>query len=147
MKGNVHSIKVDTKDRDSLVREVILWGEASWWPAGSLMRFERLTTGDIRPGTRYLQKVMFPFAPKWHAEVTEVRDSGIWRRFSDGMFEGHEQVTVRPSGEGFCVDYFMRYEVRGAVNKLLWPLAFRRMHDGNIELILRNLKDFMEKKA
>ncbi|MFA5039409.1 MAG: hypothetical protein WC732_06990 [Candidatus Omnitrophota bacterium] len=145
MDENRHDIMVKTSDRSALVEQIVLWGEASWWPRKSLMSFERLTGGAIAPGTKYIQKVVLPRGPRWRAEVSELTASGISRVFSDGMFSGYERVNCEPVGEGFRVDYVMHYEIAGALNKLLWALVFRRLHDQNIEEILRQLKRYMEK--
>jgi hypothetical protein len=147
METNRHAVLITTHDADSLTREIILWGEASWWPERSLMRFERLTSGDVRPGTRYLQKVSLPFGPKWNVEVGKITGSAITRRFLDGMFGGSETVSFSPTSEGMRVDYEMRCDVRGRMNRFLWRLVFRRLHDGNIEAILEALKRFMERKS
>ncbi|MDD5019870.1 MAG: hypothetical protein PHS61_05570 [Candidatus Omnitrophica bacterium] len=142
---NRHTILIAAHDAESLKKEIIRWGEAPWWPKKSLMRFERLTSGAVSPGTRYRQKVELPFGPGWNVEVGEISDRGIKRRFLDGMFRGYETVCFVPCPEGMRVDYEMCCEVCGAANRLLWPVIFRRLHDRNIEAILKGLKIFMEK--
>jgi uncharacterized membrane protein len=124
--------------------EVIRWGEAPWWPKRSLMRFIRSGSGPVVEGTRYRQEVLLPFAPSWDVEVTAVTDSGITRRFLNGMFRGQETVSVAAQPQGSKVDYRMSYRVPGVLNGLLWRLVFRRLHDRNIEQILKNLKAFAE---
>ena len=42
----------------SIFKELLLWGESSWWPKSSLMRFENLS-GKVDSSTLYLQRVKF----------------------------------------------------------------------------------------
>ena len=144
MNENRHRVIIKTLDEGALVKEIFCWGEAGWWPKRSLMRFERKTEGPVAVGTRYVQKVMLPFAPQWEAEVDGLRPSGISRKFLGNMFDGHEDVHCRRLPEGFCVEYAMSYEVKGFLNRILWSLVFRRLHDKNIEDILNHLKKHLE---
>src|SRR5512135_190283 len=128
---NVHRLTVRAVGA-RVLPEIIKWGEAPWWPKGSRMRFVRTTSGAIAVGTRYRQEVLLPFAPSWEAEVTEITDHSITRRFLNGMFEGSETVALAPQGPDTEVCYEMRVRLNGAMNRLLWPLMFRRMHDANI---------------
>lgn len=144
-KINRHGIRIHC-DAARLQKEIIAWGEGAWWPKGSRMRFLRLTDGPVQKGTRYRQEVLLPFAPRWDAEVESMTDAGIRRRFLNGMFEGFETVGFAPAlAGGFDVAYEMHYRVRGFLNRLFWPAAFEKMHDANIELILKNLKEYLER--
>lgn len=143
---NRHSIFVHCKIQDALP-EVIRWGEAGWWPKNSLMRFTRYGQGEVKIGARYQQKVALPFAPSWDAEVSEVSDTGITRRFLNGMFRGEETVSLKDAGDACEVCYVMKYNVCGFLNRVLWPLVFRRLHDKNIEEILGNLKKYLEART
>jgi hypothetical protein len=147
LKENKHSILVRSTFGE-LLHEVIRWGEAPWWPQGSLMRFSRHDEeeGEVRPGTSYRQKVLLPFAPSWDAHVEKLTSQGITRRFSRGMFEGQETVSIKNAGDDFEVSYLMRYRIKGALNRFLWNRFFRKLHDKNINLILFYLKSFLEKK-
>ncbi len=108
------------------------------------MAFRRLSSGEVALGTLYMQKVLLPLAPRWRVEVSEVTNRSISRRFLDGMFKGCEQVSFQRAAGGWRVEYVMHYEVRGFLNRFLWFLVFRRLHDRNIKEILGNLKIFME---
>ncbi len=145
MKENRHTILISCSRADA-VPEIIRWGEADWWPKNSLMRFTRSDKGPVVVGTRYRQEVLMPFAPSWDAQVQDLSDSGITRRFMNGMFEGSETVSCGENASGVEVVYLMRYRVRGILNWLLWNPVFRRMHDANIEAILANLKEYLERK-
>lgn len=143
---NRHAIVIKCDD-NALLKEIVLWGEAVWWPKKSLMRFERLTEGEVKEGTRYRQLVLLPFAPNWDVEVNGLSKNSITRVFLNGMFSGSETVSFLPTHFGFEVCYDMRYQVRGFLNRFLWRLFFRSLHDRNIEAILHNLKRYLENGA
>lgn len=145
MNKNAHSVVV-CSERQELLNEIIRWGEASWWPENSLMRFEKQDKSEVHEGTRYKQKVLLPFAPCWDVEVDEITESGIRRSFLNGMFEGYETVSIKPCSSGLKVEYVMNYMVRGLLNKVLWQLVFERLHNKNIRAILDNLKSYVENK-
>jgi hypothetical protein len=140
---NRHEIRIKS-DKFLLAREIVLWGEASWWPKRSLMRFVRLSEGPVQKGTRYRQMVLLPFAPSWDVEVDSVAPTSITRRFLNGMFKGFETISFMPQEPAAHVVYEMYYEVQGALNRLLWPVIFRKLHDRNIEEILAHLKKYLE---
>lgn len=85
-----------------------------------------------------------PFGPSWNATVTKLTDSSITRVFSDGMFEGGETVSVIRREGAVEVVYEMCYRIKGIFNRLMWRLIFNKLHDQNIEMILRNLKIYLE---
>lgn len=144
MKENRHSILINA-DAVRVLPEVVLWGEAAWWPKGSLMRFSRKEKGPVAVGTRYRQEVLLPFAPSWDVEVEALDSSRITRRFLNGMLEGsHETVSCSSRESGVEVVYAMTYSVKGSVDRVLWTLIFQRLHDANIEAILSSLKNFLE---
>jgi hypothetical protein len=146
MKKNRHTILVRVHP-DRVVPEIVTWGEAVWWPRGSLMCFVRLTAGAVSVGTRYRQEVRMPLAPSWDVAVTGMTPQSITRSFLNGMFAGSETVSVRAEAVGTLVSYEMDYEVRGGGHRLLWALVFRRLHDANIRRILRSLKRYCEQKG
>lgn len=133
-------------------REIVLWGESSWWPKKCLMKFVRLENSPIQKGTIYRQKVLLPFAPSWCAVVSDiVENKSISRKFLDGFLDGQETVSIDKLNNlgkgGVKVQYLMDYKVKGFVNKILWRLFFNKMHDRNIRLILERLKEYLEKNA
>ena len=145
MKENSHSIIVHCQFKEALA-EIIGWGESSWWPKNSLMRFVRQGSGPVQKGIRYRQEVLLPFAPSWDVEISQITASSITRRFLNGMFSGQETVSLKGEDSAIAVFYKMIYEVNGILNKILWTLFFRRLHDKNIKAILANLKSFLEKR-
>ena len=145
-KPNHHFILIEAP-ADLIALEVILWGEAIWWPKNSSMKFTRLTPGEIRAGTKYRQEVLLPFAPKWEVELTRlIPGKEVERTFLNGMFKGKETVTLEERYNGTKVEYTMSYEVLGILNRILWQLFFRKMHDRNIEMILKALQNYVTDK-
>jgi len=146
MRVNKHIILV-RRAKAQVVDEIRTWGEAAWWPRGSLMRFTRLTEGPVGIGTRYRQKVQLPFAPSWDGEVTGMTGDSITRSFLNGMFSGSETVSAAAEADATRVTYVMTYDVYGAGNKVLWPLLLMHLHNMNIRRILKNLKRHCERKG
>ena len=127
-------------------RELLLWGEASWWPEQSKMRYTRLSSpGDVQVGTRYRQKVHVRFGPVWDAEITSIgANREVSFKFLNGMFKGVYRLYVIPEG-GLCeVHFLMDYEVVGLVNRVAWRLMFERKHDENINMLLSAMKSYLE---
>ncbi len=130
---------------DAIYREVVLWGESRWWPDESPMKYSRKDSAEVRVGTRFHQKVYRPFAPEWEVEVVSITPGhGISRRFISGMFRGTDKVYIKPGEKSSEVHFLMDYEITGGMNRILWRLAYRRMHDGNIVRILNAMKSALE---
>ena len=143
-KENKHSIVVHCHSNEAYA-QIILWGEAGWWPKNSLMRFLRSGTGQVSEGTCYRQEVLLPFAPSWDVEVEKIGDKSITRRFLNGMFSGSETISVESAKDAVVISYVMNYKINGFFNKILWPLVFEHLHNRNIEEILFSLKSYLEK--
>jgi len=143
MAQNRHSIFIEATAFE-IFPQILLWGEASWWPEKSAMKFIRETPGEVKIDTRYTQKVLLPFAPQWQVEVNAITaNQKVGRRFLNGIFKGEEWVELEPAAIGTRVNYVMDFEINGAINKILWKLFFRRLHDKNLEMILENLREFI----
>ena len=143
---NHHFILIEAP-ADLIAPEVMIWGEADWWPKNSSMKFTRLTSGEIQVGTKYRQQVLLPLAPKWEVEVTRlVPGKEIERTFLNGMFKGKEAVRLEERYNGTKVEYEMHYEVLGILNQILWQLLFQKMHDRNIAMILKSLQSYVTSK-
>lgn len=141
---NRHEVLIDTKDKETVFKQIVLWGEASWWPRNCFMKFTRLDA-VIQKGTTYRQKVLLPFAPSWLTCVTEIiENTRISRRYLDGLINGEETVSLAPQDSKLKVEYYLNYKIRGRINTILWKICFRALHDKNIKLILNNLKAYLE---
>ena len=57
-----------------------------------------------------------------------------------------ETISMEGCGDNLEIKYVMNYSLNGSLNKILWPIVLKKMHDKNIEMILRNLKRYLEKK-
>ncbi len=133
---------------DIVAPEIVLWGEASWWPKTCTMKFIRTADDEIKVGTRLRQKVLLPLAPSWDVKITKLTPGvEIERTFLNGFLEGFEKVTLEERVNGIRVDYTMEYRIQGSWNNALWVFAFEKMHDNNLEIILLALKKFCQKKV
>ena len=129
----------------AIYKEIVLWGESGWWPGESPMKYSRTDPGEIKVGTRFHQKVYKPFAPEWDVEVISITPGyEISRKFISGMFRGTDKVYIKPGEKSNEVHFLMDYEIIGGINRILWKLAYRRMHDENIARILAAMKSALE---
>ncbi|MHB8173206.1 MAG: SRPBCC family protein [Nitrospirota bacterium] len=141
---NHHFVEINAPV-DAIYREIVLWGESEWWPDDSPMKYSRSDSGKVKVGTRFRQKVHRPFAPEWDVEVISITPGyEISRRFISGMFRGTDRVYIAANGKNNEVHFLMDYEIIGSINRVLWKLAYRRMHDENITRILRAMKAELE---
>jgi len=127
--------------------EVVLWGDAPWWPKASPMQFTRIRGEKIDIGTQYELKVKKPFGSRWQAEMEElIPDKLVKRTFSKGMVAGYEVIKMSERSNGTRVDYEMHYTIRGFMNKALWNWVYRKQHDDNLKSILQALKQYVLKE-
>jgi len=143
---NRHQISISTNNKQQLFEQILLWGESSWWPKKSLMKFLRIGDGPIVVGTLYRQKVMLPFAPTWCSLVTNINQPvSVCRRLLAGFLAGQEEIKIVESDNFFLVVYSLEYSIEKIFYRWLWKIIFERLHNYNIELILKNLKDYLER--
>ncbi len=137
------AVKAEPKE---IFRELNLWAKSRWWPK-ILIRFKDMPQ-DLSQGSVYLQKVNLPFGPKWRTKNTLIKPNTFYiqRTFIDGIFDGFEELTVKPGEEASEVTYCFHYIIRGFLNKLLWEGFFKRVSIKNINLALNSLKKYLEKK-
>ena len=143
---NRHEVIINTHDQKKVFDQIVLWGEASWWPKRCMMRFIRIGTSPIQKGTMYHQVVTLPLGPRWLSLVTEIIDNtSIARKYFESFIEGDETVRMRALGRSMKVEYLLTYRITGSFNRMLWKLCLERVHDYNIKLILNNLKNYVER--
>jgi hypothetical protein len=136
---------------DKVGPQVILWGEAPWWPKGSAMKFVRKTEGDLQVGSKLEQRVILKnpilklFAPHWEVEVSRLMPPKcIERTFLNGPFIGKEIVEVEERYNGARVNYQMEYQIQKWWDMFLWKMIFEKLHNRNINMILQALKSHVE---
>ena len=66
----------------------------------------------------------------------------VTRKFLNGIFSGTDSVILEPKKEGVEVKTVMDFDVNGYFNKLAWRFVFERMHDENLEKILKAMKGY-----
>ena len=138
-KKNHHFIFIEATQK-IVGPQIILWGEASWWPKTSKIKLLRETPGDIQMGTTYKQRFAKLFAPRWRNEVTQlVADQEIEKTFIKGPFSGFERISTEWRLNGTRVDYTLQYKIHGFLNQILWTLFFERAYNKNIQMILNSL--------
>ena len=146
-KINHHFVFIEAP-ADIVGPQTMLWGEASWWPQGCQMRFQKITPGELSIGTEYEMRIRAPFVAPLSCRVTKLDPAReIERTFLAGMFKGRENVVIEERYNGTKVNYTMFYQVQGILNAVLWPIVFHRLHDKNIKNILAALKKYCEGKA
>lgn len=144
---NTHTIDISIgrEFKKELFKQILLWGEAQWWPKKSLMRFVNESGTQVtRVGSVYLQRVRLLCGPRWHARVDTIdEEKSITRVFIDGMFQGYERVSIRESGpKSLNVSYYMDVSMK-IVDYWLWKMLFQRLHDGMLRSILSALQEYM----
>lgn len=143
---NSHTVIINA-DIEKIFKQALLWGEAEWWPKDCLMRYARINDekgeGVVQVGTRYHQKILLPFAPEWDVEVVSItQNKEVKRRFINGIFSGTDSVILESVKDGIEVKALLDFDVNGYFNKLAWRFIFKRMHDENLEKILRAMKGY-----
>lgn len=132
---------------DDIFEQLLVWGEAGWWPRRSLMRFKNLS-GEIKLGTVYLAKIRLVFGPSWYARnvILDKENFYIKRIFLEGIFSGGEELRILSNVDGRQkVIYTFDCEVKGIFNNFIWNLISRKLHIKNIDMILSSLKTYLEK--
>jgi len=143
--SNKHEILVNSGDVNKAFREIVLWGEATWWPSNCKVVFIPLDRSPIQVGTQYRQKVLIPFAPSWFSLVKDIKDNqSITRKLHKGFLDAEEVISIIPKENSLKIKYHMEYRVKGRLYRILWKLFLHKMHNKNISLILGNLKIHLE---
>jgi hypothetical protein len=123
---------------------VFSWGEAAWWPTkGCSIKFTRKTPGDLGEGTRFRLKILKPLAPSWDVEVSKfVPQKELQLNFLNGPLRGgYEIIRLEWRYNGTRIDYERHYNVRGLLNKIIWPILGQKIYDKSIKVIFDALKD------
>jgi len=131
-----------------IFKELVTWSEAPWWPEKCPMKITN-TTGSIDVGTGYNLIVDMPMGPKWKAtnRIIDRKNLYLRRDFFEGDLEGFEEATVTPDENGYSdIVYTFAAEVKGMLGRFFWKQAGKKLHEKNIEEILRSLKKYIERK-
>ncbi|MFA5088851.1 MAG: SRPBCC family protein [Candidatus Omnitrophota bacterium] len=121
--------------------EIIQWGEASWWPRHSRIKFVRKAQGELGVGTRYKESLGGLFGLHWDVEVTKlVPLRGIEWTILNGLLKGYEAVTMEWRYNGTRIDYELHYQIPGWFNKIFWNFFYRKSHQQGIKMIMDDLR-------
>lgn len=132
-----------------IFKELILWGEALWWPKSCPMKIVNTTKGPIGVGTCYRYRVDMPFGLNWEGvnRIIDKKNLYLRRDFFKGSLEGFEEATITPDESGYCeVAYTFAVDVKGKINMFFWKKIGKPLHVKNIDIILHNLKNHIERK-
>lgn len=146
LKQNIQITLADT--RTDVFEELLKGSESQWWPRNMVMGFTNLSQSTEK-GTLYWQKARFPLGPGWHKRNSVVdRDRKYLRRdFLDGMFQGgYEEFFVHHNTAAVEIVYRFCYQLKNPVARLLWEIAFKKMHMKALDKILGALKCYCEAK-
>ena len=138
-----------SSNSEMIFDEILKASQSSWWPQDLDSTIENIS-GTIDEGTLYFQKTRFKLGPKWHKRnVTIDRNSKYLKReFLDGMFKGGcEEFVVRNNCNNQEVVYNFCYKARGPMFRILWKLAFKKLHKKNVDKVLNALKGYIEEKS
>jgi len=140
-------IKVKAIAHDTF-RELMLWGDSAWWPSRCPMDIENLS-GNHDVGARYRQSVKFLLGPEWVTvnKVIDKKNLYLRRDFFGKAFDGFEEYTIAIDDDGNSeITFTFAAELKGRLNKYLWKKFGRQMHIDSITMILKALKEYLEKK-
>lgn len=136
---------IATDDHKKVFDQIVLWGQASWWPSNCIMKFEKIGDKPVQKGTLYHQRVKAVFGPRWRSLVTDIiENSSISRRYCEGFIEGEETVRLLPFGAKTKVEYALDYTIRGRLHAVAWKACLEALHNRNIKLVLQHLKSYLE---
>jgi len=144
---NKHELFIETEDYKRIFDQLVLWGEAPWWPVNCLMRFRRIGNEPVRKGTMYHQQVRVPFGPRWLSVVSDIDDNrSISRKYLDSFIDGEEVARVITVNGGAKVEYELSYSIKGFFYQCAWERCLCSLHDANIQKVLGHLKTYIEKQ-
>lgn len=142
---NRHEIIINTSDQKKAFDQIVLWGEAPWWPKQCLMKFTKIGDVSVQKGTMYHQRVNVPFGPRWLSLVTDVvENASISRKYLEGFIDGEETLRLVPSDGTTKIEYVLEYTIRGRFYTVAWKACLEALHDRNIKRILEQLKHYLE---
>ena len=123
--------------------ELFLWDKAGWWPARSSVKVLRRSEGPLQFGSRLERQFPWPFKILCESQVTRcIPQKEIELTFFSGFLKGKEQIIFEERLNGTRIDYYMRYQIKGLRDSLLWSFLLRRWHDQFITQIFSLFRDY-----
>ena len=131
---------------DQIPDDVLLWGDAAWWPESCPVQFSRTGTGEVGLGTQYSFRLKGVMAPAGVSEITQYEPRQVMERtFRRGFFTGYEVLQISERANGTRVDYEMHYRVSGVPRALLWNALYQKKYIQAVEAVLESLKQYIVK--
>ena len=144
-KIQVHFVFVE-EPLDKVAPSIMGWEESPWWPKKSGLTVTRKTPGPIQLGTVWEYKL--PFLKAWTVEVAHFTPNRVWAStFKSGILQGAEAVRIEERANGTKIEYQIRYQVKGLLNRFLWMLLGERPHNNAIKKILSAFRDHVIQKS
>ncbi|MBI4577128.1 MAG: SRPBCC family protein [Planctomycetes bacterium] len=124
--------------------QLVLWPEASWWPDGVRLRYERDGVGPSGRGARYRVRGR-GVAAGGRIEVIDVEEGhSVTFLHGDGAVEGVTHLIAEPVREGCRVAVVEVWTVRGAWGRLRWRLGGAESHRRDLQAVLDSLRRYLE---
>jgi uncharacterized protein YndB with AHSA1/START domain len=146
---NRHTVMIKARPRD--VYQVLVDSKKMhWWCPQDKILVEKITPGDLGPGTKMRYRLKYRINPTWHSVVVHMEeDSRIINRFVDGIFEGGVEIwQIKEMGEGAELSHTLIYRINGLIFKIEWILlGGKAKHDELTEEALGNLKRIVEGRS
>lgn len=132
---------------DFVAPEVMPWGEAPWWPKHCAIRFTRKTPGNLAVGTQYYVSLSKGLGLGALVEVTEyIPNREMTLTYQKGFFSGCEIIRLEERYNGTRVEFEHYLVVRDIINRLRWPIFYKKEFEHNVGLIMNALKEYVSAK-
>lgn len=146
---NRHTVMIKARPHDVYQVLVDPREMQRWCPQDKIL-VEKITPGDLGPGTTMQYRLKYRINPTWHSVVVDMEeDSRIINRFVDGIFEGGvESWQIKEVEEGAELSHTLIYRINGLIFKIGWALlGGKAKHDELTEEALGNLKRIVEGRS
>jgi len=146
---NCHTVTIKAQPHDVYQVLVDPREMQRWCPQDKIL-VEKITPGDLGPGTKMRYRLNYRINPTWHSVVVDMEeDSQIINRFVDGIFDGGVEIwQIREVEEGAELSHTLIYRINGLIFKIGWALlGGKAKHDELTEEALGNLKRIVEGRS
>lgn len=133
---------------DKVASAMMRWQELSWWPKNPGIKIMCKMPGPIEVGKIFQYKLTQRLLGGWTAEVVNfVPNRKLETTFKSGLLQGTESIQLEERANGTKLEYQMRYQVKGPLNKIFWALFGEKAHANAIKKILTAFHDYVLREA